>query len=233
MSGNIETATVPFVNPKDVPATPPIEDVVAPVAPVAEVPPVAPAEEVPPVEEPKADFTEIMAPYQTELATTGELTSESLGKLAESLGAPPELVAYTYKGMQATKQERDASILEVAGGQEAYVEMVNWASGVFTPEEAQAFNSTLVSGTKADAQAAVAALGKKFTAVNGTPKAVVAQVAPKVSAAPVAPRAPADPSLRPFVDFSALMLAQRDPRYNKDSEYTQQVVKRLSISTFK
>ena len=239
----MESVTIPFENPKDKPpvATPAVGTPETPVAPAPagqSAAPVVPSAENPPeagapAAEPQSNPEAILQPYQQELATKGTLSEESLQKLAQDLGAPRELVDYTYKGMLAVRQERDTSIIESAGGIDSYKEMVGWATGVYTPEEAQAFNESLVSGTKDEAIAAVRALRQKFTAVNGSPKAEQKQL--QTPPAPTVPvRGPQQVSsateVKPFASLSELMEAQRDPRYLKNKEYTDNVYLRAMIS---
>lgn len=239
MSDNVITAKVPFEKP---PIAAEVDPKVPAVQEVPEgtldagTPPVPPTEAVPPAAEPEAaptvDYSELMAPFQEELISSGELSNESLDKLAEALKAPRELIEVTYEGMKSRQAARETEILTVAGGRDSYNEMVTWAATAFSAEETQAFNTALVSGTKGDALEAISQLRSKFTAVNGTPAAVVTEsTKQRPSATPVATRPPADPALKPFESFSELMEAQRDKRYGTDSAYTNMVYKRAAVST--
>lgn len=241
MSDNVITAKVPFEKPQPPVAADPSAPVTAEVpegtldtgaAPEVAAPPEAAAPAAESEVASAEDFGELMAPFQEELVTSGELSNESLDKLAEALKAPRELIEVTYEGMKSRQAARDTEILTVAGGRDSYNEMVAWAASAFSAEEAQAFNTALVSGTKGEALEAISQLRGKFTAVNGTPAAVVTESnKQRPTAAPVAPRPPADPALKPFESFSELMEAQRDKRYGTDSAYTSLVYKRASIST--
>ena len=244
MGDNTISATVPFQRPT--PAAP----VVPPQAPAAEVipqsTPAAPAVEptVPPVAETQApataaetvDFSETIKPYQEELASSGVLSDDSLKALAEKLGAPLDVVQLTYEGMLSRQQRLNNEILQVAGGSDVYTEMVKWASGTYSSEEAQAFNEALKSGDKAKATAEVQKLRQKFTAVNGSPTAVQqkAQQAPTQSAPVAPPVAPqGNAGLKPFGSFEELRLAQRDKRYGTDPVYTAEVYQKAAVSKFK
>lgn len=234
MSTDVVSATpVPFEKPT---AT------VAPAVPTAgavpEAPAVAPVVPEAPAEaqtaEPSAEsMEEILKPFHEELASTGEIKPESIKALAEKLGAPEEIVRYTYAGMKAERVARDSEILSAVGGSDSYREMVTWAQGAFSPEEAQAFNSALVGGTKEQAMSAVMGLKQRFTAVNGSPKNEIAAATQKQTTVPaVTPQKPAVAAVKPFGAFSELVEAQRDKRYGTNAEYTTEVINRLRISRF-
>jgi hypothetical protein len=228
-------------------ATPvPFEKPAAPVAPAdttaSAVPPeptIVDAAAIPeapaPVEAPAAaeSMEEILKPFHEELATTGEISGASIKALAEKLGASEDIVRYTCAGMKVERVARDAEILSAVGGDTSYKEIVTWASGALSPEEAQAFNSALVSGTKEQAMSAVMSLRQKFTAVNGSPRNEIAAATTRQTAVPaVAPQQPAVAAVKPYGSFSELVEAQRDKRYGTNAEYTTEVVNRLRISKF-
>lgn len=243
MGDNTISATVPFERPT--PAAPVVPPQAAAPAETPAVTPAAPTVEPAvstpetPTTQPTAetvDFSETIKPYQEELASSGVLSDGSLKALAEKLGAPLDVVQLTYEGMLSRQQRLNTEILQVAGGQETYTEMVKWASGTYSSEEAQAFNEALKSGDKAKATAEVQKLRQKFTAVNGSPTTVQqrAQQSP-TTAAPVAPTAtPAvNSGIKPFGSFEELRLSQKDKRYGADPVYTAEVYQRAAISKFK
>ena len=243
MGDNTISATVPFERPTPAapvvppqaaapavtPAAPPTAPVVEPAAPTPETPAPQPAAET-------VDFSETIKPYQEELASSGVLSDGSLKALAEKLGAPLDVVQLTYEGMLSRQQRLNNEILQVAGGQETYTEMVKWASGSYSSEEAQAFNEALKSGDKARASAEVQKLRQKFTAVNGSPTAEQqrAQANPTPAAPVASTAAPTGNSgLKPFGSFEELRLAQKDKRYGTDPVYTSEVYQKAAISRFK
>src|SRR5574343_14523 len=179
MGDNTISATVPFERPTpaapvvqpqaaapaETPAVTPAAPTVGPAVSTAETPTPQPTAET-------VDFSETIKPYQEELASSGVLSDGSLKALAEKLGAPLDVVQLTYEGMLSRQQRLNNEILQVAGGQETYTEMVKWASSTDAPEEAQAFNKALKSSYKVKAAAEVQKLRQKFTAVNGSPTTV-------------------------------------------------------------
>ena len=246
MSGVTASATVPFERPQPKPAETPAAPVVTqetPAAPVVPaetvVPPAAPetpAAPAAPESQPETvDFSAILQPYQEEIAKSGSLSGDSLKSIAEKLGAPLDVVELTYEGMLSRQNKRNNELLSEAGGQETYNEMVKWASGSFSENDAMAFNEALTKGTKEQAVAAIRQLKQKFTAVNGSPTVEVQRAQSVPSPAPVAPKtAPAVPATtKPFGSFEELRLAQKDKRYGSDPVYTAEVYTRASISRFK
>lgn len=233
MSEITASATTPFVKPSVAAVVPPVvvpevpaDTVGAPVIPVV-APVVAEVPVVPPV---VADYAAIMQPYKDELSAKGSLSKESLSTLATALNAPLDVVELTYEGMKSRQQSRNMDILQAAGGEPTYLEMVQWATTVYTSEEAQAFNATLSNGSKEDAISAVGKLRERFTAVQGSPRSEV-QKAQETIVTPVAPRAPVA-AIVPYMNFESLRLAQKDKRYGTDPEYTAAHYARVNISRF-
>lgn len=229
MSEIIASATTPFVKPTAAPVVP-VMPIVAPVPEaIVEAPVVA---EVPVVPEPVvADYAAMMKPFSDELSTTGVLTKESLALLAEKLGAPMDVIELTYEGMRSRQQTRNAAILQAAGGEPTYLEMVQWASTVYTSEEAQAFNMLLGGGDTGEAISAIGKLRERFTAVKGSPSAEVTKAQQAPPTAPTAPVAPAA-KVTPYMNFEELRLAQRNKLYGTDPRYTADVYSRALISKF-
>lgn len=241
MSSEVTTVVVPFEKPK-APTAPVVEQPTVPPTQAAtqvpgtpEVPAQGTAPEAPP-QVPAADtpdFSSILKQANDEIATKGSISKESLAKIAEASGVPEVLLNYAHEGMKVERATRDSQVLVAAGGEPAYLEMVKWATQAYTSDEAYAFNSALVSGTKEEALAAVSSLRQKFTAVNGSPKSVVAS-ATNVSTVPVsAPKVPSqNPTIVPFANLSELSAAQKDAKYGKDKAYTDLVYARTAISKF-
>ena len=236
MSDNMVSHTEPMVNPEDAKAIAEAQakdPVVAPEAPAAPAAPEAPvAPEAPAAPAVSRDLSEIIQPFQQELATTGQLAPESIQKLSEALNIPQDLVKYTYAGMKQVQEQKNNAVLNEAGGSEAYSQMVKWAGDVYSPEEAEAFNRALYEGNQESAIGAIQQLKRKFTEVNGSfqPKAP-APAAPSVPVRSTGASAIVGaPTVKPFGSLSELMSAQKDVRYGKDPAYTAQVYQRAAVS---
>lgn len=260
MSSNVATAVVPFERPtkttSDVAPTnnptpsnspvgqpqnsppPAVPQPIPEGTPQPQVPlqDTTPKTKVPEADEPSKVITELISAANEELSTTGKLSEESRQKLAEASGLPKEFVELTYEGMVARQQRTNNELLGVAGGQEAYLEMVNWATKAYAPEQATAFNSALKSGDLSKAKAAVEELKTKFAEVNGSPKALQSKAASLVTPVPSGAPAPqttqANLNVKPYSSFSDMTEAMKDKRYGRDTEYTREVYARVNLSKF-
>lgn len=251
MSSNVITAVVPVERPTQTQpeSNSPVVDTPQNQTP-SPVPPANPegtpqpevSSEAPKAEtegtEPSPVIQELISAANEELATTGKLSDESRQKLAEASGLPKEFVELTYEGMLARQQRINNELLNLAGGQEAYLEMVRWATAAYSPEQAEAFNSALKSGDLIKAKDAVTALKTKFTEVNGSPKALQTKVASLNNSIPsgaqVAQTAtqPQTSEVKPYASFNDMAEAMKDKRYGKDTEYTKEVYRRAHLSNF-
>ena len=201
----------------------------------------APAGDEPPAEpeSPKdaEDPNEVLKPYIEKIGSGEKLTDEDLGAIAEAIGTVPEVVEYTYRGMIAAQQDREAAAVEAAGGLESYKEMVTWASNVYTAEEAQAFNDMLAKGKPAEVAESLRNLKAKFTEVNGSPKSQVTKStagSARVPAnSPQQPKGGAPSPVVPFRSMAEQRAAQQDPRYGTDVAYTKDVYQRVAISNYR
>lgn len=200
----------------------------------AEVLPEAPEAETPETIE---DTNKALEPYITKIGSGEKLTDDDLGSIAEVIGTTPEVVEYTYRGMIAAQQDREAAAVEAAGGLESYKEMVTWASTVYTEEEAQTFNDLLAKGKPAEVAESLRNLKAKFTEVNGSPKSQVTKSTagsarvPASSSQQTASNVPSQ--LAPFKSMAEQRAAQQDPRYGTDVAYTKDVYQRVAISNYR
>ena len=196
----------------------------APEAPVTEP-------ETPETPEVPAVSQEDMTKYTQEMATTGELSATSLTALATQLGTSEDVVRFTAMGMKAAQDARNAKVLEAVGGMEVYNEINAWASGALSPEDISAFNATLTSGSDEDIIGAVTKVKAKFTEVNGSPKAIQAQVTPPASSIVNTTQAAAKSAVA-FGSMAEQMHAQSDPRYGVDPVYTNKVYNMAALGKY-
>ena len=105
---------------------------------------------------------------------TGDLSEESIEELAK-LDSRDLIQAYLaqYKTTAAKAQQAQladaevASLKQLAGGEQAYSEMINWASQNLDADEIGAFNSATTSGNAASARFAIESLKNRYTATEG------------------------------------------------------------------
>ena len=102
----------------------------------------------------------------SEYAEKGELDAKSYEAL-EKAGIPKEYVNQFIEGQKAVAEQQATSIKEIAGGNEAYSEMSNWAADNMTDAEKTAYNTAVNSKDVETAKLAIAGLKAKFDGANG------------------------------------------------------------------
>ena len=154
-------------------------------------------------------------------ANGGEISEEVLSQL-EGLDSS-ELIA-AYIGMQGeTEPTADfndsevASIHQIAGGEEAYSNLTNWADQNMPREYVDAFNDLVESGNLQMVQLAVAGLQSQFVANNGYEGEMLTGRA-------------AQQQVDAFRSQAEVVAAMNDPRYDNDPAYRQDVFQKLERS---
>lgn len=107
------------------------------------------------------DFTE----FSNEFAQKGELTAESYEKL-EKAGIPRNFVDQYIEGQKAQAALYESEVKSVAGGDQTFTEMVEWAKSNLSPSEIAAYNAAIDSGNRDQAKLAVAGVYQKFSAAR-------------------------------------------------------------------
>lgn len=159
------------------------------------------------------DF-DVLASEYNEL---GELTTDAYEALEEA-GFPRTLVDSYIQGQEALASSMNNEMFELAGGEEGYQDMMSWASENLQPNEVNTFNRTVDSGDPASVRFAVQGLVARYRSEVGTEPRLI-----QGNNAPV--------SGGKFESAAELTAAMRDPRYDKDPAYRQQVAAKLSRSS--
>ena len=108
-----------------------------------------------------------MNELNTEFATLGNLSEASYTKLA-AVGFDKAAVDNYVAGQQALQAAFQTEVMSATpGGAEKYQDMVAWAKVNMTPEQINAYNTSVSSGNKDQAKLAVAGLGASFKAAVG------------------------------------------------------------------
>lgn len=156
--------------------------------------------------------------------THGSITDEHYSAL-EKAGFTRDIVDVYLAGIQVKKTE-DANVAEadireiksMVGGEAEYQKMVQWAAKNLTQEQLDSFNAAVSTGKKDTAMWAVQGLYGMFTGKTGSnPKFVRGR--------------PGDDGPVGFASKHELVSAMRDPRYGKDTAYTQEVETRVARSS--
>ena len=179
------------------------------------------SEEVPEVSESEVVLTRAADEY----AAGGELSEESLETLSQldSKDLIKAYVEFYSKNAQKYEQARDLqsteqqAIMNIAGGEEAYGEMMQWAAQTLDPQEIDSYNSVTNSGNVSAIKFAVEALKSRYVAEVGQERELVTgRKAPSKS--------------KVFRSNAELARAIADPRYASDPAYRLDVEEKLARS---
>ena len=179
------------------------------------------SEEVPEVSESEVVLTRAADEY----AAGGELSEESLEALGQmdSKDLIKAYVEFYGKNAQKYEQARDLqsteqqAIMNIAGGEEAYGEMMQWAAQTLDPQEIDSYNSVTNSGNVSAIKFAVEALKSRYVAEVGQERELVTgRKAPSKS--------------KVFRSNAELARAIADPRYASDPAYRLDVEEKLARS---
>ena len=114
----------------------------------------------------------------------------------------------------------DATVTEIknfAGGEEAYSNMVNWASNNLDQNSVEAFDSIVNSGSTDAIKLAVTGLKSKYEDATGRDGNLITGKAPK-------------PQTDGYRSQAELVAAMNDRRYDNDPAYRQDVIAKLERS---
>ena len=179
----------------------------------------APEEEV----EDASEAQSLIMNASTEWAETGQLSPETMEQF-QSMSSQ-ELVE-TYMEMQAalpTQASPDFSESDVnaiknyAGGEDAYSELVSWASDNLDSSDVEAFDEIINTGSLSAVKLAVTGLMNMYEQQNGYDGEMLTGTG-------------AREQLDVFESQAQVVEAMSDPRYDRDPAYRQAVFNKLSRS---
>ena len=141
---------------------------------------------------------------------TGEVEEESEEELVEE--EPEEEVPY------AMTEESIGVLIQHAGGEQEYDQMISWANENFSQQEVAMYDHVMESGDAASAMFAIQALKNAYQNATGRDGQMLTGSTPA-----------ADTS-NSFRSQAEVMEAMSDPRYDKDPAYRQDVFDKLDRS---
>ena len=168
---------------------------------------------------------ELITSASEELEESGELTPETMSKFSEM--SSKDLVE-AYMKIQANLPEADAvdsnditdaqvnQVKNFAGGEQAYENIVNWASQNLDQQSIEAFDSIINTGSVQAIQLAVSGLKNQYEQANGFEGTMYTG---KAAA-----------SKDVFRSQAELVRAMGDPRYEADPAYRQDIIDKLDRS---
>ena len=159
------------------------------------------------------------AGLNTEYAEHGKLSEETYASL-DKAGIPKAEVDTYIRGKQAEVDAYDAAVYGTAGGNEAYLGLIEWAKGNLAEAEKIEFNSAVTSGNPARAKMAVEALAARHAAKRGAPPGSLLNGKKSPTGA------------APFKSQVEVTAAMRSPQYKNDPAYRAEVMERLRLSEF-
>jgi hypothetical protein len=124
----------------------------------------------------------------------------------------------TYiQGMQSTQEADANTVMAVAGGEDGYKDLTDWARDNMAANELEVYNTMVANGTD-NAKMAVEWMMSKREAAGDTEPNLVSG---KAQAA----------SKDEFRSTAQVVAAMKDPRYGKDAAYTKDVEQKLGRSS--
>jgi len=152
----------------------------------------------------------------------GEYSKETLEKISkmEAVDIADMHLRYREK-VEANKpqitEQQVTELKNVAGGEQQYNEMLQWATQNLNPQEVQMFDAVMDRGDPLAAFFAVRSLSYRYQDAQGYDGKMVTGQAPK-----------GDGSL--FNSQAEVVEAMSDPRYDRDPAFRQKVMKKLERS---
>jgi hypothetical protein len=143
---------------------------------------------------------------------TGQEEEEEVDEEVEEVEEEVEETPYMMN------DESIAVLMQTAGGQEQYDQMIGWATDNFSQQEIDMYDHVMDSGDAAAAMFAVQALKNAYREATGRDGELL-----------TGSSAPPDPS-NSFRSQAEVMAAMNDPRYDNDPAYRQDVFDKLDRS---
>ena len=121
------------------------------------------------------------------------------------------------QGQTAVANAQAEAVFSVAGGQEQYQQMVQWASQNLTQEQIAAYDAAMDSDSQQQRLLAATGLYSQFQAANGKDPNLVGGKA-------------ASSATEGYQSWAEVTAAMKDARYNKDPAFREQVQRKLASS---
>jgi hypothetical protein len=156
---------------------------------------------------------------QEEYSKNGKLSDKTYKDL-ESKGLPKDIVDNYISGQEARAAIIGNQVKDTVGGNEAYGEMVNWAKLNYSPEQLEAYNNTVNTGSLQAIIMAAKALKADYTEANGEQGEFYEGETPRDG----------DFSGDVFRSNDELVRAMADSKYQTDPAYRQDIEDKLKRS---
>jgi len=154
--------------------------------------------------------------FANEYAEKGELSSESYTEL-QSKGMSTEMVNSWIQGQEAISSKLAETAYNSVGGEQNYHDLVKWAGDVLPKNEIDAFNRALESSNNQDGLFAIKSLNAQYQMANGSSPNLL-QGSTGGSGAEA------------YKSLAQMSAAMRDPKYQTDSAFREEVTRKLEAS---
>lgn len=161
------------------------------------------------------DQVQGMDGFANEYMENGELSDESY-KALEAQGIDRDTVDEYIAGQEAMAQLRANEVYDLAGGQEQYENMLEWAADNYTPEESAVFDAA-IEGDKAGLEMAIRDLKTRFVAENGNEQSLLNGNGQTNTS-------------NGYESWAQVTAAMKDSRYQNDPAYRAEVDRKLAAS---
>lgn len=155
--------------------------------------------------------------FQSEFDQNGSLAETSYEAL-EKAGINRATVDAYIAGQKALAAQFQSEVKSIAGGDEGFAAMVEWAAANADPKDIAAYNRAIDSGDVDAAKLAVAGMYGKFQASRPDEPALIAGAGGKVTG-------------DVYESRQQLTVDMADPRYKNDPAFRKQVIDRLARSS--
>jgi hypothetical protein len=167
-------------------------------------------------EAPSSKTVEVISGASQEFSEKGELSDKSFIEL-EKAGISRDMVEAYIRGQESIATSEALEVQNEVGGNANYSAMAEWASDNLSDSDLDGFNSIVENGSVDQAKMAVKGLYAQFISAGGNPPEL-------------AQGGTSGSSVKPFGSAAQVTEAMRDPRYNSDPAYRQNVERRLAVS---
>lgn len=155
--------------------------------------------------------------FQSEFDANGALTDESYEAL-EKAGINRATVDAYIAGQKALAVQFQSEVKSIAGGDEGFAAMVEWASVNADPKDVAAYNRAIDSGDVDAAKLAVAGMYQKFQAARPDEPSLITASGGKVTGDAYESRA-------------QMVADMQDPRYKSDPAFRKGVIDKIARSS--
>ena len=154
--------------------------------------------------------------YYNEYLENDTLSEASFKELNEK-GMSPEMVSSWIEGQNAISDQVADMAYSSVGGKEQYQLILEWAGKSLTEKEIGVFNSALEHGTVDESLFVIKSLNAQYQIANGsTPNLMQGSTGGSGSGA--------------YKSLAQMSEAMRDPRYNSDPAFREEVTRKLESS---